>query len=157
MRLFSKVMPPVIALLLAMAAINSADVIHKWWDSRGPAITWHGVTATPKTVRPGDSLDVIYTATVHRQCPSDIRGFIFAPDGTVPVRFPVVSGGYSRPAESRTEIRVRVVIPDRSDPGLAPLRSGPHIYRNLVTRYCPSGIEIDAAVPDVPFNLEVLP
>jgi len=155
MRLASNVLPAAIALLLAMAAINSAEVVHKWWDRRGPAITWHGVKVSPEIVRPGDAIEITYTATVHRQCPSDIRGFIFAPDGTVPVRFPVVSGGYTRPTDGSTEIRVRLVIPEYADAGLAPLRSGQHIYRNLITRYCPSGIEVDAAVPDVPFNLEV--
>jgi hypothetical protein len=155
MRVLSNVMPAAIAILLFMVAINSADVIHKWWEGRGPAITWYGASASPATVRPGDSFEITYTANVHRQCPADIRGFIFAPDGTVPIRFPVISGGYTRPTEGPTEIRVRLVVPLQSDPGLAPLRTGRHIYRNLITRYCPSGVEIDAAVPDVPFHLEV--
>jgi hypothetical protein len=31
MRVMSHLVPPLIALLLAMTAINSADVIRKWW------------------------------------------------------------------------------------------------------------------------------
>lgn len=155
MRAMSNILPAMVALLLAMVAINSTDVIHKWWEKRGPAIVWYGVSISPETVRPGDVMQITYTANVNRQCPADIRGFIFAPDGSVPVRFPVAAGGYTRPTDGPDEITVDLVMPLKSDPGRSPLRSGRHVYRNLITRYCPSGVEIDANVPDVPFYLEV--
>lgn len=155
MRLMSRIFPPVMALILALAAINSADVIRKWWEGTGPAIQWLGVEVLSKTVKPGGNIEMIYTARIHRQCPSDIRGFIVAEDGTVPVRFPVLAGGYVEPSDAPVQIRVSIVMPTRSDMGLSELRSGPHIYRTLVTRYCAAGTEVDNFVPDVAFFLEV--
>jgi hypothetical protein len=149
--------PPLAALVLALLAINSADVLHKWWHGAGPAIEWHGVKILTEVVQPGGQIEMIYSATIHRQCPSEIRGFVMAPDGTVPVRFPVVAGGYTEPSEEPVQIRVSITMPLRADPGLSPLRSGNHIYRTMVTRYCPAGVETDNAVPDIPFTLQVPP
>lgn len=150
-----KFLPPFAALLLAMAAINSADVLSKWWAGSGPAVEWQGVEVLTKTVRPGGQIEMIYTARIHRQCPAELRGFIVAHDGTVPVRYPVVSGGYTEPSPDPVKIRVSITMPLRADLGLSPLRSGNYVYRTLATRYCPSGVETDSAVPDVPFFLEV--
>ena len=155
MRVVSKIFPPIVAVIMAMIAINSADVIHRWWEGTGPAIEWRGVEVITTTVQPGGQLEMIYTAVVHRQCPADLRGFIIAPDGTVPVRFPIVSGGYAMPSDEPIRIRVSIAIPHRSDLGLAALKTGPHIYRTMATRYCPAGAETDVAIPDVPFHLEV--
>lgn len=38
--------------------------------------------------------------------------------------------------------------------GQPPFRSGPMVYRTIVTRYCPEGIEEDTSIPDVKFYLE---
>lgn len=155
MHRLEKYIPPVAALILAMVTLNSADVIHRWWDSHGSAISWQGVEVVTKTVRPGEDLKVIYSGIINRQCPAEIRGFLVAPDGTVPVRFPMVAGGYSDPSDDPVKIRVSIAIPKASDPGLSPLDSGRYVYRALATRYCPGGIETDSDIPDAEFNLEV--
>lgn len=155
MIVMSKIMPPLVALGLAMLAVNSSDVISKWWHGYGPAVEWLGVEVLSERVRPGGAIDIVYTAIVHRQCPADLRGFIVAEDGSVPVRFPTISGGYARPSEEPVKIRVSIAMPFHSDNGLTPLNSGPHIYRTLATRYCPNGVEYDNAVPDAKFLLEV--
>lgn len=155
MRLLHSWGPPAMALLLALVTINSFDVIHKWWAGAGPAVEWDGVEVLTRTVQPGGKLEMIYTATIHRQCPAELRGFIGAPDGTVPIRFPIVAGGYTIPAEEPVQIRVSITLPHQADPGLGPLQSGPHVYRTLATRYCPGGTETDSAVPDAEFYLEV--
>lgn len=156
MRVMVRATPALLGLLLAMVTLTSWDTVSRWWAGLGPAIEWQGVEVLTKLVRPGDQIEMIYTARIHRQCPSDLRGFIVAHDGTVPVRYPVVSGGYTEPSEDPVRIRVSITVPLRSDPGLSPMHSGQHVYRMIATRYCPSGIEIDNAVPDVPFLLEVL-
>jgi hypothetical protein len=123
-------------------------------NSRAEAgVDWHGVKTITRVLKPGDTLEMIYLATINKQCPSDIRGFIVAPDGSVPVRFPTVAGGYTRPSDGPVEIRVRIPIPRQSDGGLEPLKSGEYIYRSTVTRYCPDGVEDDNLIPDVPFTL----
>lgn len=155
MRLADVYLPPIAALVLAMMAINSADVIRKWWEGKTPAVEWRGVEVITKEVKPGGQIEAIYTAVVHRQCPSDIRGFILDSDGSVPVRFPVLWGGYTEPSDKPIKVRVSVTMPRHADAGLEELKSGPHIYRTLVTRYCPHGTETDNKMPDVPFYLEV--
>ncbi len=151
----SHILPIILAFILFVMSVNSLDQVDKWWARQTPAISWQGVEVMTQTVSPGGVLTVDYTATINKQCPADLRGFIEAPDGTVPIRFPVVAGGYAKPTEEPRNIRVSVTIPETSDPGLAPLKSGPHIYRTVATRYCPEGVEEDASVPDVPFFLEV--
>lgn len=120
-----------------------------------PAVIWHGVTVNTPVVSPGGVLDVVYRATVNKSCPSDIRGFIIAPDGTVPVRFPTHFGGYTLPSDAPIDIKVSILIPPRSDVGLAEFVDGDYLYRVLVTRYCPEGVENDHYVPDAKFTMRV--
>lgn len=138
-----------------MVTINSGEQVRKWWGDSTPAITWHGVEVISGTVKPGDVLTLVYTATINKQCPSDLRGFLVAPDGTVPVRLPITNGGYSRPSDGPINIRVSILIPKTSDPGLAPLVSGIYTYRAVATRYCPDGVEEDSTIPDALVDLQV--
>lgn len=147
--------PAVLALIFVFTALGFYGQIKTIYRSTTPAIEWQGVEVITQTVRPGETLDVVYTAVINKQCPADLRGFLIAPDGTVPVRFPVVAGGYSKPSEGPIKISVSIGIPTAADPGLRPLSSGPHTYRTIATRYCPEGVEEDSAVPDAPFNLSV--
>ena len=151
----SHVMPLVLAMILFVISLNSLDQITRWFDRGTPAISWQGVEVVSEIVHPGGTLTVEYTAVINKQCPSDLRGFLVAPDDTVPVRYPVVAGGYSKPSQEPRKIRVSVTVPKSSDPGLAPLKSGPHVYRTVATRYCPEGVEEDTSIPDAPFMLEV--
>lgn len=153
--LHSKLMPPILGFMLAIAAIQMSPSLWGWWNSTGAAIEWVGVTVHTPVVKPGETLRITYRAIVHRSCPADLRGFVIAPDGTFPVRFPTVRGGYTQPSESETDIPVSIPIPPMADPGLEPLRSGPHIYRTVATRYCPYGFEEDYQIPDARFQLEV--
>jgi hypothetical protein len=121
------------------------------------AIEWHGVEVVTEVVKPGGTLELVYSATINKQCPSDLRGFFVAEDGTVPVRFPTVAGGYARPSVEPVEIRVKLAVPEKADPGLAPFVSGEYTYRAVATRYCPDGVEDDAGIPDATFQLEVTP
>jgi len=148
-------LPALMALLLLLVTITSGEQIRKWWTQSTTAIQWQGVEVITKTVQPGGILTVEYTAIVNKQCPSDLRGFIVASDGSSPIRFPVVAGGYTKPSPDPITIRVAVTIPPVSNGGLAPLRSGPHIYRTMATRFCPDGVEEDNSIPDAPFILEV--
>jgi hypothetical protein len=144
-----------LALITFFAFLPFLETVMRGVDRQTSAIDWHGVETITKTVRPGDMLEIVYGATINKQCPSDLRGFLVAPDGTVPVRYPVVAGGYSRPSDGPVEIRVKVKVPETADPSLAPFQSGEYIYRTLATRYCPDGVEEDHEVPDARFNLEV--
>lgn len=147
--------PALLAFILfftTLPFIESALRIH---GRAHAAVDWHGVETITRVVRPGETLEMVYLATINKQCPSDIRGFIVAPDGSVPIRFPTVAGGYTRPSDKPVEIRVRIPIPRQSDGGLEPLRSGQYIYRSAVTRYCPDGVEDDNQIPDAHFTLEV--
>jgi hypothetical protein len=146
-----------LALIAFFAFLPFLETIMRGIDRHTSAIEWHGVEVVTKTVRPGDFLEIVYGATVNKQCPADLRGFLVAEDGTVPVRYPVVAGGYSRPSDEPVEIRVRVKVPETADPGLAPLHDGEYIYRTLATRYCPDGVQDDTGIPDARFNLEVEP
>lgn len=155
MRRVEKYLPPVLALILALMAVNSADVLSRWWHGYGTAITWLGVDVRPRTVSPGGDLHLIYSAIINRQCPSEIRGFLVAPDGSVPVRYPIISGGYTDAGEDPVSISVNLKIPMTSDPGLFALKTGVYIYRSLAIRFCSTGIETDSAIPDAEFFLEV--
>jgi hypothetical protein len=155
--LSSHVVPAILGLILFAVTMNSIETGRIWYARNVAAIEWQGVEVMTQKVHTGGTLTIEYTAVINKQCPADLRGFIVAADDTVPVRFPVVAGGYSKPSESPVKIRVSVTVPKQSDPGLAPLRSGPHVYRTLATRYCPDGVEEDAAIPDAPFMLEVGP
>jgi hypothetical protein len=146
-----------LALIVFFTSLPFVEAVLRGVDRQTSAIEWHGVEVVTKTVRPGDFLEIVYGATVNKQCPADLRGFLVADDGTVPVRYPIVAGGYSRPSDEPVEIRVRIKIPQTADPGLAPLHDGEYIYRTLATRYCPDGVEEDIVVPDARFNLEVTP
>jgi hypothetical protein len=154
-----KIMQHGVAAMLALIAFFTSlpfiETVLRGVDRQTSAIEWHGVEVVTKTVRPGDFLEIVYSATVNKQCPADLRGFLVADDGTVPVRYPVVAGGYSRPSDGPVEIRVKIKIPETADPGLAPLHDGEYIYRTLAARYCPGGVEEDGGIPDVRFNLKV--
>ena len=151
----SNALPMVLAGILFVMTLNSIDQVDRWFERQMPAITWHSVEVKTPVVRPGEELALIYRATVNKTCAADLRGFIDAPDGSVPIRFPITKGGYAKPAPEPQEIPVRILIPPTSDPGLASLKSGPHAYRTNVTRYCPEGTEEDASVPSAHFMLEV--
>lgn len=150
-----KLTPPLLGLVLAMTAISSGDVLSKWWAGTGPAVEWRGIEVLSQTVHPGGKLVMTYTAVINRQCPSELRGFLVAEDGTVPVRFPPVSGGYTEASPDPVQVRVSLTIPEKSDPGLTPLQSGDYVYRTVSTRFCPNGVEMDNDVPDAKFYLEV--
>ena len=147
--------PALLGLILFAVLLTAGEQVRRWIVTSGPAIEWQGVEVMTQTVRPGGQLEMIYTAIVHRACPADLRSFIVSQDGSVPVRYPVVAGGYSKPSDDPVQIRVAVTIPRTSDAGLARLKSGPHVYRTMATRYCPDGVEEDTAVPDAPFMMEV--
>jgi hypothetical protein len=144
-----------LALLVFFTSLPFIEAVLRRAERHTEAIDWHGVNVVTKNVKPGDLLEIVYGATINKQCPADLRGFLVAEDGTVPVRFPVVAGGYSKPSDGPVEIRVKIKIPPAADPGLAPLRDGEYVYRTLVTRYCPDGVQEDVGVPDARFNLEV--
>jgi hypothetical protein len=157
--MIARILPHIVPALLALIAffttlpfIEAALRIH---SSAQAAVEWHGVEVISKVVRPGDNLELTYSATINKQCPSDLRAFIVAEDGTVPVRYPTVAGGYTRPSVEPVEIKVRVKVPPHADPGLADFISGEYVYRTTATRYCPDGVEIDNDIPDAPFRLEV--
>lgn len=156
-KLKQHVFAAMLALIAVFAFLPFVESVFRGIARQTSAIEWHGVEVVTKTVRPGDFLEIVYGATVNKQCPADLRGFLVADDGTVPVRYPVVAGGYSRPSDEPVEIRVRVKVPETADPGLAPLHTGEYIYRTLATRYCPDGVQDDNGVPDARFNLEVAP
>lgn len=151
----NKFTAPVLGLLLAMTAINSWDTIGKWWAGSGPAIEWRSVDVLTQVVNPGGKLEMVYTAIIHRHCPSEIRGFVVAGDGSVPIRFPPVSGGYTPASEDPVRVRISLIMPKEADPGLGQLQSGDHVYRTVTTRFCPGGVETDNDVPDAKFYLEV--
>ena len=155
-RMFSShIVPAILALILFAVTINSVETGRVWYTQNIDAIEWQGVEVLTGRVVPGGTLTVEYTAVINKQCPSDLRGFLIAEDGSAPVRFPTVAGGYAKPTDGPVKIRVNITIPKTSDASLAPLQSGPHVYRTLATRYCPDGVEEDARIPDAPFHLEV--
>jgi hypothetical protein len=147
--------PALLAMLVFFTTLPFLESAFRIYNRSGPAITWHSAHVVNRIVKPGDVLEIIYTLTVNKQCPSDLRAFIIAPDGTVPVRIPTIAGGYARPSDQPLQITVKVPIPRNADPGLAPLESGQHLYRATATRYCPDGVETDSNIPDAPFMLEV--
>lgn len=144
-----------LALIAFFAALPFYESVMRIWSRSNSAIDWHGVEVITKTVRPGDNLELIYSATINKQCPADLRGFLIDADGTVPVRFPTVAGGYAKPSDGPVEIRVKFPIPPTSDRGLVALHDGEYVYRTLATRYCPDGVEDDNYIPDAKFRLDV--
>jgi hypothetical protein len=153
--LYGHIIPALLAALVVMVMALSGERLWSRLGWQSPAIEWQGVEVLTPTVRPGGILTMVYTARVNRQCPSDLRGFIIDGNGATPVRFPVVIGGYTRPSDEPVKIRVSIMVPLRSDAGLAPYHPGPHIYRTTAMRYCPEGFEADVRIPDAPFTLEV--
>lgn len=142
-----------LALIVFFTALPFAESVINLHYKAQSAIEWENVKILNDVVYPGDIIEVVYKAKVNKLCPADLRGFIVAPDGTVPIRYPIVAGGYTKPTEEPTEIKVKVVMPLTSDPGLAPLVSGEYAYRAIATRYCPEGIEEDTDVPEAKFKL----
>lgn len=147
--------PALLAAIVFFTTLPFIESAMRIYDKQQPAIEWHSANVVNKVVRPGEVLEIIYTLTVHKQCPSDLWAFIVAPDGTVPVRIPTIAGGYARPSDEPIQITVKIPVPRTADPGLAPLASGKHIYRATATRYCPDGVETDSSIPDAAFMLEV--
>ena len=153
--LLGHIVPLLLAVLVFFTTVPFIETMFRVHRAAQAAIEWHGVEVVSKVVRPGDNLEIVYTATINKQCPSDLRGFIVTEDGSVPVRYPTVAGGYSRPSNLPVEIRVRIKVPETADPGLAPFVNGEHVSRATATRYCPDGVETDNSIPDAPFTLEV--
>jgi hypothetical protein len=149
--------PAVLALLVFFTTFPFLDSVLRINSRATNAITWHSVEVANKVVRPGDTIELIYSATINKQCPTDLRGFFVAPDGSVPIRLPTLAGGYTRPSDGPVEIRVNVFTPKQSDAGLPPLKSGEYTYRVIATRYCPDGVEDDNGIPDARFQLYVGP
>lgn len=149
--------PFMLAILFLFVILPFFESASRIVNSYERAIDWKGVEVITPKIAPGDTLELVYWATINKQCPSDIRGFLIADDGSVPVRFPTVAGGYAKPDDDELSIRVNIAIPKKSDSGLAPLKTGRYIYRSVSTRYCPNGIEDDNATPDAEFYLEVPP
>jgi hypothetical protein len=154
-KLTAHIIPALLALIVFFTTAPFVESMLRFNSRQTAAIDWKSVKTLTPTVRPGEVLSVAYSATINKQCPSDLRGFLVAPDGTVPVRFPVVAGGYRIPSDGPVDIPVKVVIPRTSDPGLAPLVSGQYVYRSLATRYCADGVEEDHSVPEAKFFLEI--
>lgn len=149
--------PALLAAIMFFTTLPFVESVVRIYGRTSPAIEWHGVEVLTPVVRPGGILELVYTITVNRQCPSDLRAFVVAPDGTVPIRLPILTGGYTRSTSVPTRVPVKIPVARTSDPGLAPLQSGPHIYRATATRYCPEGVETDNEIPDATFTLEVEP
>lgn len=156
-RMKEHILPAIMAVLVFFVTVPFVESVFRFYSHYQPAVEWHGVEVISKVVRPGDNLELLYSATINKQCPSDLRAFFIAPDGSVPVRLPPVAGGYARPSDEEVEIKVKVMVPKTSDPGLAPLVSGEYTYRAIATRYCPDGVEDDNDIPDAKFHLEVIP
>lgn len=148
--------PAVMAAMFVFTIIPFVDSVMRIYYHQMNAVDWHGVEVITKEVRPGADLEMIYSAVINKQCPSDLRGFLIAPDGTVPVRFPTVIGGYARPTPDPVEIKVKIRIPEHADAGLAPLKDGEYTYRAIATRYCAEGIEYDNKIPDANFEMVIL-
>lgn len=146
--------PLIAALIVVPTIIPTVDVLHKWFDNEQP-IEWLGVKVITPEIRPGEILELEYEAIVHKQCMSEIRGFYEAPDGTVPVRNPVVNGGYAMPSEEAEPVKVKLLFPKNPDPGQIPFVSGEYKYKTIVTRYCPNNIYIDYTTPPAKFHLKV--
>lgn len=144
-----------LAAIIVIAGIGAADMIRRVIVQSEPVIEWHGVEVVTQYVQPGGVLEIVYTATVNRVCPADIRGFLVAEDGSVPVRYPTIAGGYTLPSDEPVRIKVSVTVPRTANAGLKPLHDGPYIYRSIATRYCADGVETDTAIPDAPFMLDV--
>lgn len=147
--------PAMLALILFTVILTAVDTVSNWISHQTSAVSWGEVAVETPTVRPGTVLAMTYTVHINKQCPAELRGFLVAPDGSVPVRFPVVAGDYTKPADGPSRIRVAIVIPDQPDPGLAPFVQGRYVYRTIATRYCADGVEQDTSIPDVPFQMEM--
>lgn len=149
--------PAMLALILFTVIINAVDTVGAWVSRQTTAVSWGDVAVETPSVQPGDVLAMTFTARINKQCPADLRGFLVAPDGSVPVRFPIVGGSYTKPSDGPSRIRVAITIPDHPDPGLAPFVAGRYVYRTVATRYCSDGVEQDTSIPDVPFVLALPP
>ena len=149
------IIPALLAAIMFIVTLPFIESIMRYYNSYSPAIEWKSARAVTPMARPGGVLEIEYVMRVNRQCPSDLRGFLVAPDGTVPVRMPTTTGGYTRPSYEWRKVPVKILIPEKSDNGLAPLESGEYRYRTVATRYCPEGVEQDAHITDVYFTLEV--
>ena len=151
----NNLVPALLAMIIFIVTLPFVESLHRLYDQTVPAIEWYSGRAVNSPVRPGEVLHIVYKAKINKQCPSDIRSFIRAEDGSVPVRFPVLAGGYTPPTKDVVDIKVNIQIPLVTDFGLEPFKSGKHEYQSLVTRYCSSGVEQDSNVPSIPFMLEV--
>lgn len=148
------VIPFLLALIMFMTTLPFFESIMRLLDQYEPAVEWEGYYLIDKTVKPGGSLHIVYRAQINKQCPAEIRSFLISADGSAVVRFPVLSGGYTRPVHGTVDIPVTIKIPFSADAGLEEFRSGYYIYRTSITRFCPEGIEEDNGTPDVTFYLD---
>lgn len=147
------IVPATLAIIMFMVTLPFYESAARLLAHQSDAIEWQGVRVIDPVVEPGGTLELVYSARINKQCPSDLQGFLVEEDGSVPVRFPVVTGGYRPPADDVEEIRVKLQIPLTSDPGLAPLRAGRYTYRAIATRYCIDGVEQDHSIPSATFTL----
>ena len=141
------------ALIAVLAGIPAVQQLYDWHNEWTTPIEWKDVKVLTPVIRAGDELSLQYTAKVNRTCPADLRGFLIYEDGSSPVRFPVVTGGYRKPTDDFISFNVHISIPKTADVGLGNLLPGKYVYRSLVTRYCPEGQVEDAGVPDAKFEI----
>ena len=151
-----QLVPAFLAIIAFFTLLPFIETTTRIYNKSQRAIDWHSVNVVNKAVKPGEVLEIEYSLTVNKQCPSDLRGFIISSDDNyVPVRYPPVAGGYVKPTQHPIETRVKITIPTKADNGLAPFKTGSYVYRAVATRYCPEGIEEDTDIPDAPFYLDV--
>ena len=151
----SQAMPASVGLILAILLINSAP---HWWSlytSTVPAIKWIDARVLTPVVAPGETLKIAYRSIVNKQCPSELRTFILAADGSSPVRFPPLAGGYSHASDTVRDIQVSILIPLEPDASQPKWVDGEYIYRTTAMRFCGDSVQIDNDIPDVAFRLAV--
>lgn len=149
--IIGNLIPALLAIIVFCVSLPFYESAARLFRTHTRAVEWDGVRVITPTVGPGGVLELAYRAKINKQCPSDLQGFLIEEDGSVPVRLPLVAGGYRPPGDDFEEIRVKIQVPFTSDPGLAPLRAGKYTYRAIATRYCTEGVEQDREIPDATF------
>jgi hypothetical protein len=148
--------PALLAVIVFFVTLPFVETVMRYYTRLVPPIDWHSVKVISKSVSPGDELELIYIATVNKQCPSELRSFLIAEDGSAPVRFPPRLGGYTSPSMGKpVDIPVKVLIPQSGEFVVGKLTSGKYTYRTIGLRYCPDGMVQDVKIPDATFYLNV--